>query len=101
MDSPFPTYDGEPSTGVIGHADPVAWAAMTDVMHKTARYVALRKSLEQARNDGLVATSLALCRDMMQAEAEGNVAIEVCNRMAGGEATAAAMAVGDAKEVAV
>ena len=101
MTNPFPAYDGEPSPGACGRADPVAWAAMTDVMHKKARYVGLRKSLEQARNDGLVVTSLELCRDMMQADAEGNVAIEVCNRMAGGAATAAAMAVGDAKEVAV
>lgn len=100
MTNPFPAFDGEPSRGVLGKTDPVAWCSMTDVMHAKARYVGLRKSLDQARNDGQVVTSLALCRDMMQAEAEGNVAIEVCNRMAGGDATAAAMALG-AKEVAV
>ena len=81
----------ETGMGALGHADPVAWQAMQDVMHAKIAHRNVSRNLARAREDGQVVTSLALCRDQMRIEAHGNEAVAVCGRVAGEKATVAAL----------
>lgn len=77
--------------GVMGRPDPVAWQAMQDVMNTGIAHRNVSMSLAQAREDGQVVTSLELCREQMRIEARGNEAVAVCSRVAGGDASLAAL----------
>lgn len=81
MDSPFPTFDGAPSRGVLGKTDPVAWAAMQNVMFTHAAYRDTSIALAEARRKGRVGTSLALCEDLLNAEQQAAQAQRMCVRL--------------------
>lgn len=74
--------------GILGRADPVAWAAMADAMLKAVEYRRVSRFLNEARRQGNVRDSLALCRCQMSAENEARSAAEACRRLAGEEAAA-------------
>lgn len=101
MNNPFPAYDGEPSRGVLGKTDSVAWAAMQNVMFTHAAYRDTSIALAEARRKGRVGTSLALCEDLLTAEQQALHAQQMCVRLAGESAMTEAAYVTAAKEVAV
>lgn len=77
--------------GVLGRPDPVAWAAMSDLMMSGKSFVRQSKKLDGLRESGNVVGSIHACDAVMATEQELGYKTLRCSKLASPFATAAAL----------